>query len=1460
MDHPNKRIKTGHGECMPDVKMDSPTQCLASPLAEIGSSSEDEDSSSLRSHRTLDDTSNETPAYEDAAPVTSVCVDTPVQETTSTNSINDEAVIHARAYQVEMFEKSLKENIIVTMDTGSGKTQVAVLRIQAELQKCSDKIIWFLAPTVALCEQQFKVIGSQIGAFPIKMLNGADNIDAWFDKRIWSDYLSNVRVVVSTYQILSDAITHAFVQISQLCLIVFDEAHHCIGKHPGCKIMALYRINKDNGMPCPAILGLTASPIVKSNPDNIKKIERNLDAICKAPTIHREELLSFVKRPVLTSITIPGSDIPRHSANMISFIEAFRSLQSVNIFEDPYVLNLRNQNNERSSSKLQKVLTKRDTPVIRQMQSTYRKTTEIHHELGSWASNYFIYEAITRFLKSFDQDLAWLNKWEATEKQYFANILRRIEIKPPEPLQNAPASDLSNKFAALVRELQSTPDGTRCIIFVLETTTVAVLAHMLTNTASVSERFRVGTMIGTSNYMGKKRDLGDLNEVKSTVSLEDFRMGKLNLLVATSVAEEGLDIPACNLVVCFNAPPNVKSFIQRRGRARMENSRIIILSEESSDQHKTWAALEDTMKRLYEDNDRVACELAEFEKLDNDTHIQPLRIPSTGSQLDLDQAKSHLEFFCQKITSGQYIEHRPYFIAEENNDLPDGVPKISAVVRLPPSVHKSLRQISGIRRWYSERNAFKDAAFQAYKALYEAGLVNDHLMPLTDDILEGVETRSSIKEVNGPWNPWYKVAQLWGQENERTRRGLLLKDGDRVMARFEASLPCHFPELPSFDIFWDPDTTWTVELSKQSSHVEANALEEDQSAALIHLAYGHRWTVENSPHVLHLQSTEDIAFREHVGQQDVEKGCLNHGSVVRTTGGIPHLFIGWLPSEPPRELVERVEKQLQEVIPEVPWLVLRKWPKREDFLHPATRSSKQKGRYPPAFPVSHCTVDTIDSSKAYFGNIIPAIVHMIEVHLIAQELCHTVLERVDFSDTTLVATAISSRAAGERTDYERLEFLGDSVLKLLATVSVMIKWPQYPEGYLSAMKDRIVSNSRLCRASTDNGLDKFILTNKFTGKKWRPLYIKDFQSNDESPTRRDLSTKTLADVVESLIGAAYVDGGMKKALTCLGVLLPEVQWFSLTDAYGIISNEREIMTRPPPGYEKVEELVGYTFQNKALLMEALTHASWGVNSSTDACMERLEFLGDSILDSVIVSVLWGQEPELTNNQMHLARTASVNADLLGFLAMEWYTLQEDTEISKIDLSTIVTQKLVPFWRYMRHGAPEVVRDQQLAEQRHHAERQGILDAIAHGAEYPWAQLAHLNLPKFFSDMVESLIGAAWVDSGSMEVCKEIVERIGILPYLRRLLKDKVNIRHPKNKLGELAGRERKKVRYETEVRVDAGVKDLFCRIFIDEKLILEVGGGVTPEEVMTKAADEAYHMLMARGNDIEDTATTETIM
>ena len=83
--------------------------------------------------------------------------------------------------------------------------------------------IWFLAPTVTLCEQQFGVITRQIPSIQVKLLTGDNNVEAWSSEGIWAEFLLNVRIVVSTYQILQDALSHAFVRMDSLSLIVFDE-------------------------------------------------------------------------------------------------------------------------------------------------------------------------------------------------------------------------------------------------------------------------------------------------------------------------------------------------------------------------------------------------------------------------------------------------------------------------------------------------------------------------------------------------------------------------------------------------------------------------------------------------------------------------------------------------------------------------------------------------------------------------------------------------------------------------------------------------------------------------------------------------------------------------------------------------------------------------------------------------------------------------------------------------------------------------------------------------------------------------------------------------------------------------------------------------------------------------------------------------------------------------------------
>jgi ERCC4-related helicase len=79
-----------------------------------------------------------------------------------------------------------------------------------------------------LCEQQYEVFKSNLPGYGIQLLSGKDNVDHWTEQLVWDVVLNNVKIVLSTHQVLLDALTHAFVKMDRLALLIFDEGLHCL--------------------------------------------------------------------------------------------------------------------------------------------------------------------------------------------------------------------------------------------------------------------------------------------------------------------------------------------------------------------------------------------------------------------------------------------------------------------------------------------------------------------------------------------------------------------------------------------------------------------------------------------------------------------------------------------------------------------------------------------------------------------------------------------------------------------------------------------------------------------------------------------------------------------------------------------------------------------------------------------------------------------------------------------------------------------------------------------------------------------------------------------------------------------------------------------------------------------------------------------------------------------------------
>ncbi|KAK5661479.1 hypothetical protein OQA88_11383 [Cercophora sp. LCS_1] len=1396
----------------------------------------------------------------------------------------------ARAYQREMYEESLKENIIVAMDTGSGKTQVAVLRIREELSR-SEKRVWFLAPTVPLANQQHKVLETQIAGLQSRLICGSDHVEAWSTPQIWAQILHSIRVVVSTYQILFDAVSHGFVRLDSLSLIVMDEAHNCTKNNAVARLMReFYWPSKSAGLEVPHILGLTASPLMRTNLEDLDTLESTLDSLCRTPTKHRAELIARANRPQMHTVQyeVLVTAVSDTTPTMSRLSQVYHGLD---ITKDPLVLRLRADNTRRSRYKLTKVMQKRSTFCRREFRSFCNAASNMCHELGRWAADYYIHKVINDFIQNLEKrGSERIGDITDAERNYLAEMFAKVNPTLPAPIP----SILSTKAQALVNVLASHQSGSVGIIFVKERATAAVLRHLLSVHPSTTPHFRVDSMVGISTRPGGMKNFLDLSRREDLISLDRFRLGKTNLLIATNVLEEGIDVPECNLVICFDKPNSLKSFVQRRGRARMSTSHLYLLVPGTSDASvETWKEFEEKMRQLYEDDMRQKKAFEELERSENPDY-PILSVPATGARLSIDDAKRHLEHFCSTLCSRKYVDTTPYYVIQTcsgktlNDDDPEPV---KAVVHLPVSLVPELRRFESLRSWLSQDFAIKDAAFQAYKRLFEVGLVNDNLLPVrSTDFLPGIPTREGLAEVRAQLNPWLEIAQAWQRSHGElyTRRLSVMNNDETMFAEFDMTLPVPIPYMEPLTIHWNAASRWIITTSEEQK-VDPRALGDskpDHSLALLSMAYGHRqgWVHPEKRYPVRFQAVGRDLSLPDLSECEPSPSAMegpSKGHLVREKGASdnPHYYQTWLPNKPPVEMVGRVRLPniknadfVYDLAPEGPYVVIKRWPKKAGFFRLADLTvplPSNKKPYPRIHPASLLKVDAIPPVYAHFGMLIPALTTALETHLVASDLIAGPLEKLNFTDLSQAITATSATSARLWTDYERVEFLGDAVLKLVATVNVCAQNPLLPEGMLSHLKDRLVSNSTLFRCAADAGLDKYIISRPVATRKWQHIEdLVEINPKDQMDKRRELPTKMCADVVESLIGIAFMQGGVEKALDTMAHFIPmpsKMEWQDIGLGWQTLF-DRALDIPLPVTLRPVEQIIGYTFKKKGLLVEALTHPSYNV-PGVDACFERLEFLGDAVLDYIVVKALF-EGGGLKNSQMHTLKTTLVNADILAFFMMEWMIEEERVDpvivvedsssressddeeerprkrakAAALEFKQVRSTVRHPLWSFMRHASPEIGLLQRETEKRHQEMREGIHEALR-GDKYPWVPLIKMRAAKYYSDLFEGLLGAVWVDSGGdFEACQRFLENAALMPLMRRLQSGNVHLYHPKEELGWLAGNQT--VRYDVEERVlegedDEQIREYGCQVKVGDALVAEIWGAANKEEARCMAADEA---------------------
>ena len=381
-----------------------------------------------------------------------------------------------------------------------------------------------------------------------------------------------------------------------------------------------------------------------------RTIESNLDSIIRSPRRHRSELALFVHRPIFRHIMY-SQPVSPFSTNLASLSSVINTL---NIEQDPYVIDLRAQlkkatrgsaDYRRIDQKISKVVQKGNSFSHKGLHDFLRAAQDICSDVGPWAADWFICNVMDKTREAINPYNNIMSTWENKEKEYVLSVLNRIVVSPIS-FEEEDVEDSSEKTNALIKcllmekvDAESNDDSYNVIIFVQRRSTAIALAELLKHHPSTKEVFHVGSLVGSSECASRRHSMMDITrnigKESQENTLADFKIGEKNVIVSTSVAEEGLDIQACCSVIRWDPPPNMASWAQSRGRARKKCSTFTVMFEEGTQQKEDvakWENLERKMVALYTDPSRdLPLIRDEDQDMSDDDNDMKFPVASTGS-------------------------------------------------------------------------------------------------------------------------------------------------------------------------------------------------------------------------------------------------------------------------------------------------------------------------------------------------------------------------------------------------------------------------------------------------------------------------------------------------------------------------------------------------------------------------------------------------------------------------------------------------------------------------------------------------------------------------------------------------------------------------------------------------------------------------------------------------------------
>uniref|UniRef100_A0A673W7N4 RNA helicase n=1 Tax=Salmo trutta TaxID=8032 RepID=A0A673W7N4_SALTR len=505
-----------------------------------------------------------------------------------------------REYQRELAEPVFQgKNTVICAPTGCGKTVVALAICEHHLKvKGKGAKVVFMATKVDVFNQQYKLFQDHFQEKdPDIRIDGLCGNQG--DQLSMKVVMENNDIIVLTPQILVNAMAGGEIpSLSCFSLLILDECHNTTGKHPYNIIMTSYldaKLSKEqNGQHLPQIVGLTASVGIGSF-KNQSEAENNICQLCASldsriiSTIHTntDELQSYVHTPDKEFFLVEK----RHTDPFIRIIHDIMAkieglAKTVYNIESLSAIENRDYGSQKYEQWIVDVQKKCRVLQLKDQEEESRVCRALYNyteHLRKYNDALIINEdARTKdaldYLSVFIQQVknAGHDETEQRLTAYFdgqQGVLRGLSSGGQ---KENPKLDM---LQYILEEQYRQNDETKSVLFVRTRALADALKSWIEESDSL-KFLKPGVLIGrghkSSQLTGTRMTLNSKKGVLDSFKSFD---NQSKILIATSVADEGIDIPQCNLVLMYEYVGNVVKMVQVRGRGRAQGSKCILVSD-----------------------------------------------------------------------------------------------------------------------------------------------------------------------------------------------------------------------------------------------------------------------------------------------------------------------------------------------------------------------------------------------------------------------------------------------------------------------------------------------------------------------------------------------------------------------------------------------------------------------------------------------------------------------------------------------------------------------------------------------------------------------------------------------------------------------------------------------------------------------------------------------------------------